>query len=46
MLIYLLQVSEVLKETGAGSNYKVDRALYLACEPVISSLCEGKENAM
>jgi len=39
-------VSEVLKETGAGNNYKVDRALYLACEPVITTLCEGKDDAM
>ncbi|XP_057291039.1 Golgi apparatus protein 1-like isoform X2 [Hydractinia symbiolongicarpus] len=39
-------IGEVLKETNAGNNYKVDRALYVACEPVISSLCQGKEDAM
>lgn len=39
-------VTMVLKETGAGNNYKVDHALYVACEPAISSLCDGKDDAM
>ncbi|XP_065676137.1 Golgi apparatus protein 1-like isoform X1 [Hydra vulgaris] len=37
-------IAEVLRETGAGSNYKVDRALYLACESAISTLCSGKDD--
>jgi len=39
-------VTTVLKETGAGNNYKVDHALYVACEPAISNLCNGKDDAM
>ena len=36
----------MIKETGAGNNYKVDRALKLACDPIISTLCSGKDDAM
>ncbi|XP_066933880.1 Golgi apparatus protein 1-like isoform X5 [Clytia hemisphaerica] len=39
-------ITEVLKETGAGDNYKVDRGLEVACQSTIAQLCEGKQDSM
>ncbi|XP_067052995.1 Golgi apparatus protein 1-like [Acropora muricata] len=32
----------LLEETGAGKDYRIDRTLYRACEPVIETKCKDK----
>lgn len=35
-------VEELLEETGAGSDYRIDHTLYQACEPVVQTVCKDK----
>jgi Golgi apparatus protein 1 len=35
-------VAELLKETGAGGDYRIDHTLYMACEPVVRTTCKDK----
>ena len=35
-------VSILLKETGAGGDYRIDHTLYKACEPVVQSVCKDR----
>ena len=37
-----LQIEELLEETGAGSDYRIDHTLYQACEPVVQTVCKDK----
>lgn len=35
-------LSTLVRETGAGSDYRIDHTLYKACEPVVHSMCQDK----
>ena len=35
-------VSTLLRETGAGGDYRIDHTLYRACEPVVQTVCKDK----
>ena len=37
-----LQIEDLLEETGAGSDYRIDHTLYQACEPVVQTVCKDK----
>ncbi|XP_001641258.2 Golgi apparatus protein 1 isoform X2 [Nematostella vectensis] len=32
----------LVKETGAGGDYRIDHTLYMACEPVVQTACKDK----
>ena len=36
------QVELLLEETGAGKDYRIDRTLYRACEPIVETKCKDK----
>jgi len=36
------QIEDLLEETGAGSDYRIDHTLYQACEPVVQTVCKDK----
>lgn len=36
-------LSVLLRETGAGSDYRIDHTLYRACEPVVQTTCKDKQ---
>lgn len=37
-----MQISELIKETEAGGDYRIDHSLYVACEPVVQTVCKDK----
>ena len=39
---FALQISELIKETEAGGDYRIDHSLYVACEPVVQTVCKDK----